>query len=440
MVAITQTDYHPFVVAVLARMEFHYGTFGKRLFGKQTVPGDSGVIKRPAACNKPGVKSATKLLELESRHGDELRQMIQDALPVRVGAPKCKAFLETQHQERVSMWLMQDWMAKHVTRSEVPVAAAYVNTSLQELERRFGNELRQKVEDGLGWMRLQTFLKETHQIHASQSTVKGWLRLYSLGDGGAEVTLQELHDEWGAYIQQELESSTAGAAALVARMKQTHNVTVSEQTMRTYIDRVRNNQLEVFSPISLEELRTTYAQDLQAIAFEHLGISQRDLVTRLATKTGRPCLPQLLDKFLKEADFYLSAKQLAEYDDHIIKLLDDAGMTPFGILNFLARTFSKTTSLDILDQHLKVLLNGIGERPIDVANFVSTMLTYDDAMFANQIKKWLVLLGGTMVENFEALVDKTRFKDCQRVTDLALSYLVRAIACVYKQKKKNTVF
>ena len=34
MVAITQTDYHPVVVAVLARMEFYYGTFGKRLFGK----------------------------------------------------------------------------------------------------------------------------------------------------------------------------------------------------------------------------------------------------------------------------------------------------------------------------------------------------------------------------------------------------------------------
>ena len=80
MVAITQTDYHPFVVAVLARMEFHYGTFGKRLFGKQTVPGDSGVIKRPAACNQPAAQSGAKLLELESRHGDELRQMIQDAL------------------------------------------------------------------------------------------------------------------------------------------------------------------------------------------------------------------------------------------------------------------------------------------------------------------------------------------------------------------------
>ena len=96
MVAITQADYHPFVVAVLARMEFYYGTFGKRLFGKQTVPGDSGVIKRPAACNKPGVKSATKLLELESRHGDELRQMIKDAKKKRVGAKNCMAFLERQ--------------------------------------------------------------------------------------------------------------------------------------------------------------------------------------------------------------------------------------------------------------------------------------------------------------------------------------------------------
>ena len=70
--------------------------------------------------------------------------------------------------------------------------------------------------------------------------------MYGKGHSGSGITLQELHDQWGSYIQQELERSTAGPFALVARMFESHNVTVSVKNMCTYVEKVRNNDMEDF--------------------------------------------------------------------------------------------------------------------------------------------------------------------------------------------------
>ena len=41
---------------------------------------------------------------------------------------------------------MESWIANHVTRTEAPDAGKSDKISLKDLESRFGDELRQKIE------------------------------------------------------------------------------------------------------------------------------------------------------------------------------------------------------------------------------------------------------------------------------------------------------
>ena len=61
---------------------------------------------------------------------------------------------------------MDSWIAIHATRTQAPDVEKSDKISLKDLESRFGDELRQKIEDAkpdvVGWRRLIPFLEQTH--------------------------------------------------------------------------------------------------------------------------------------------------------------------------------------------------------------------------------------------------------------------------------------
>ena len=133
------------------------------------------------------------------------------------------------------------------------------------------------------------------------------------------------------------------------------------------------------------------------------------MASRLEAVTGKEFLHQTVCDHIHEVDFFLNERALHELHDVIIKLLDDSLMTPFGILEYLIANHRKTTTLEMLESHLKVLLTGIGHRPIAAEPFIQTMLTHEPNMSCTIAKKWFTLFGGA--ENaFEQIYERVLFK------------------------------